>query len=98
MDLPWKIRRCRRPRMRTLSRDKLRHIAVGDPDPTSHSGTANGFQKCAFRWTDETSQTLSLLWSCTRELGHQGQHIAGTGKWVAAVRAVTDDHDNGIPQ
>jgi hypothetical protein len=28
---------------------------------------------------------MTLLWCCTRELGHQGQHIAGTGEHVAAV-------------
>jgi hypothetical protein len=98
MDLPWRILRCRQPRMGKLNRDKLRHIAVGDPDPTSHPGTANGSQKCGIKWTDETSQTLSLLWTCTRELGHQGQHIAGTGKWVVAVRTVTDDHESSTPQ
>lgn len=98
MDFPWKFRRCRRPRMGRLSRNTLRHVAVGDPDPTSPPGTDNGSQKCGFEWPDESSQTLTLLWSCTRELGHQGQHIAGTGKWVAAVRAVTDDHEDGTPQ
>jgi hypothetical protein len=29
---------------------------------------------------------MTLPWRCTRELGHQGQHIAGTGECVAAVR------------
>jgi hypothetical protein len=28
---------------------------------------------------------LILPWACTRELDHQGQHLAGTGEWVAAV-------------
>ena len=65
--------------------DELERVAVGDPDPTSDPGTANGYQACRFEWS-EISQTLNLLWCCTRELGHQGQHVAGTGECVAAVR------------
>ena len=75
-----------------LGQDELRHITVGDPDPTSHLG-----QKCGFEWADETSPTLILLWSCTRELGHQGQHLAGTGEWVAAVRG-SEEHQPCLPQ
>jgi hypothetical protein len=73
------------PRGGSISQDGLRHVAVGDPDPTSDTDTANGYQTCQFEWADETSPTLILLWSCTRESGHQGQHLAGTGEWVAAV-------------
>ena len=75
----------RQPGNGNLGQDELRHVAVGDPDPTPDPGTANGYQTCRFEWTDETSPTLTLPWSCTRELGHQGQHLAGTGKRVAAV-------------
>jgi hypothetical protein len=75
----------RQPRSGSLSQDELRHVAVGDPDPTSVPGAADGYQACQFEWTDETSPTLILLWSCTRELGHQGQHLAGTSEWIAAV-------------
>ncbi len=88
MDVPWKFLH-RRPRNGRLSQDELRHITVGDPDPTSHLG-----EKCGFEWADETSPTLILLWSCTRELGHQGQHLAGTGEWVAAVRGSEDYEDS----
>lgn len=65
--------------------DGLGHVTVGNPDPPSDPGTAHGDQTCQFTWTDETSPTLILSWSCTRELGHQGQHHASTGEWVAAV-------------
>lgn len=34
-----------------------------------------------------TSRRLILPWFCTRELDHQGQHLAGTGEWVAAVHS-----------
>ncbi len=84
MNVHWKFRH-RQSRSGSLGRDELEHVAVGDPDPTSDPGTANGYRACRFEWADETSQTLILPWSCTRELGHQGQHIAGTGEWVAAV-------------
>ncbi|MBV8993829.1 MAG: hypothetical protein JO287_09030 [Pseudonocardiales bacterium] len=69
---------------RGLSQDKLAHVAVGDPDPTLDLDIANGYL-CRFEWADEASQTLILPWSCTRERGHRGQHVAGTGEWVAAV-------------
>lgn len=92
MDVPWKFLH-RRSRI-GLSQDELRHITVGDPDPTSRLDQK---QKCGFEWADETSQTLILLWCCTRELGHQGQHLAGTGEWVAAVRS-SEDHDEGARQ
>ena len=75
----------RQPRSGKFGQDELRHVAVGDPDPTADSGTASGGQACRFEWADETSPTVSLLWSCTRERGHQGQHLAGTGERVAAV-------------
>jgi hypothetical protein len=84
MDVHRKLWR-RQPRGGSLGQDELGHIAVGDPDPTSASGTANGYRTCRFGWADETSQTLILPWSCTRELGHQGQHLAGTGEGIAAV-------------
>jgi hypothetical protein len=69
----------------SLGQDELEGVAVGDPDPTADHGTVNGYRTCRFEWIYDISQTLNLLWSCTRELGHQGQHLAGTGEWVAAV-------------
>jgi hypothetical protein len=84
MDLRWKLRH-HRPSSGNLDQDEVGHVAVGDPDPTADpAGTADGLGKCGFKWTDECSQTLILPWSCTRTLGHQGQHLAGTGEWVAA--------------
>ena len=79
-----------------MGKDELRHIVVGDPDPTPNSSSkASGYLiHCGFEWADETSPTLILLWSCTRELGHQGQHLAGTGEWVAAVRG-SEDYEDG---
>jgi hypothetical protein len=65
------------PRHRSLARDALEHVAVGQPDPTSHPGTAHRYRTCQFEWADQASPTLILPWSCTRELGHQGQHLAG---------------------
>jgi hypothetical protein len=85
MGIPWRFQHCH-PRSGRLQQDEFKHVAVGDPDPTSHSGTTNGAQECGFEWADEASQALILLWSCTRERGHQGQHLAGTGEWVAAVK------------
>jgi hypothetical protein len=70
-------------RSRSLGQDKLEGAAVGDPDPTAD--TVVGHRTCLFGWDCEISQTLTLPWSCTRELGHQGQHLAGTGELVAAV-------------
>jgi hypothetical protein len=84
MDLRWNFWH-RQLRSGSLGQDELAHVAVGDPDPTSNPSTASGYQTCEFMWADETSQTLILPWYCTRELGHQGQHLAGTGESVAAV-------------
>lgn len=77
-----------------MTQDELRHIVVGDPDPTVNlSSKVNGHPiNCRFEWADETSPTLTLLWFCTRELGHPGQHVAGTGEWVAAVHPGTRNH------
>jgi hypothetical protein len=65
----------------SLGEDKLKHIAVGDPDP----GPSHGCQACGFEWADQISTGLVLLWRCTRLQGHHGQHLAGTGERVAAV-------------
>ena len=66
--------------------DRLGRVAVGDPDPTADPVDITvGSRKCGFEWADQCSPTLILPWSCTRELGHQGQHLAGTGEWVAAL-------------
>jgi hypothetical protein len=72
------------------SQDQLQDVTVGDADPTGHCGGANKPRLCRFEWTDETSPTLPLLWTCTREWGHPGQHIAGTGEQVAAVQNEKD--------
>jgi hypothetical protein len=80
MDRRWKFRR-RRSRNDSLRQDRLEHLRVGDPDPTR----AEGHRRCEFEWADQTSPMLMLHWRCTRELRHQGQHIAGTGEMVAAV-------------
>jgi hypothetical protein len=76
-----------------MSQDELRRIVVGDPDPTvglSSKVSAHPID-CRFKWADETLPNLTLLWSCTRELGHLGQHLAGTGEWVAAVHPETQN-------
>jgi hypothetical protein len=80
------------PRLKSnnFTEDVLEHVTVGDPDPTSDPDRVNGSGICGFEWADEIS-TLVLDWSCTRELRHQGHHLAGTGEWVAAVR-VREDH------
>ena len=76
----------RRARSDSLGHDdELEHTGVGDPDPTSDAGMAQRFRRCGFEWLDASSHPLVLRWSCTRELGHQGQHLAGTGQDVAAV-------------
>ena len=80
----WKLWH-RQPGDGTIGQDGLERLAVGDPDPTSGPGMANGSRRCQLEWADEASQSLILVWSCTRELGHQGQHLAGTGESVAAV-------------
>lgn len=77
-----------------MKKDELRHIVVGDPDPTPDlSSKVDGHPlHCGFDWTDGTSQTFTLLWFCTREPGHPGQHLAGTGEWVAAVHPETQNY------
>ena len=77
-----------------MGQDELGHINVGDPDPTpdlSAKGHAADC-RCGFEWADEVSQSLTLLWSCTREAGHPGQHLAGTGERVAAVHPETQKY------
>lgn len=82
----------RRRRTGILSQNKLDHVAVGDPDPTADASMTDGYRACWFEWTDETSRNLILNWSCTRELGHNGKHLAGTGQWVVAVHPATGVH------
>lgn len=65
--------------------DPLGHIIVGSPDPTSDLYKDSGYRGCGFEWFDDTSMTLVLRWQCTRESGHPGQHLAGTGHRVTAV-------------
>ena len=82
MDIQWKFRH----RNGNCAQNGLERVAVGDPDPTADPGdTAHRPPTCGFEWTDESSRTLILPWTCTRRLGHQGQHLAGTGEWVAAL-------------
>ncbi|MGH3961947.1 MAG: hypothetical protein ACRDRY_01635 [Pseudonocardiaceae bacterium] len=90
MDLRWKFWH-RQLRSGNSEQDELERISVGDPDPTSYPGAVNGARACRFEWADEASQTLILPWSCTRVLGHRGQHLAGTGERVAAV------HPHSLP-
>jgi hypothetical protein len=74
--------RCRRVLARYRpAKDEFEHVAVGDPDP----GPTPHHQVCRFEWEDEISPCFVLLWRCTREQGHHGQHVAGTGERVAAV-------------
>jgi hypothetical protein len=84
MHIPWKFWHCQ-SRNASLGRDWLKYVVVGDPDPTSDHSTGNGNLTCPFKWTHEVSPTVVLPWCCTRELGHPGQHLAGTGERVAAV-------------
>lgn len=65
--------------------DPLGHIIVGNPDPTASLYRENGYLECGFEWFDDTFLALVLRWQCTRESGHPGQHLAGTGDCVAAV-------------
>ena len=76
-----------------MGEDELRHIVVGDPDPTpdSSSNVDGHPPRCGFDWTEGTPQTLTLRWFCTREPGHPGQHLAGTGENVAAVHPETQN-------
>lgn len=85
-DLQWEANMDPQSTSRRLDQDHVQRVAVGDPDPTSDPGMANESRKCQFEWHEEISQTMTLHWCCTRQLGHQGQHIAGTGQCVAAVR------------
>ena len=61
--------------------DELKHIAVGDPQPSP----VHGYRVCQFEWAEEISPGFVLLWHCTRVHGHHGQHVAGTGERIAAV-------------
>jgi hypothetical protein len=76
---------CTRSLLRCDVSDPLEHIIVGSPDPTSDLYRDKGYRKCGFEWFDDTCLTLVLRWQCTRESGHPGQHLAGTGHRVAAV-------------
>ena len=73
-----------------LSQSQLEDVTVGDADPTCPRDGADGHRMCRFEWVDEASPTFRLLWTCTREWGHPGRHIAGTGEQVAAVQGEKD--------
>jgi hypothetical protein len=74
--------RCQRVLARySAGKDELTHVAIGDPDP----GPAHQYRACGFQWADEISTSFVLLWRCTREQGHHGQHLAGTGQSIVAV-------------
>ena len=83
MCLPWKFW-SRQSRSARPGRDWLEHVVVGDPDPTG-PGAGDQNLTCQFKWICEVSPTLVLAWCCTREFGHQGQHLAGTGESIVAV-------------
>ena len=74
--------RCQRVLARySPDEDELRHINVGDPQPSP----VHSYRVCRFEWVEEISTGFVLLWHCTRAQGHHGQHVAGTGERVAAV-------------
>lgn len=81
----WKFLRLQCPSSKLVLHE-LDHVAVGDPDPTSQRSADHGHRMCRFQWSEELSPAFSLPWICTRERGHHGRHIAGTGEWVAAVQ------------
>jgi len=84
MAAPEKVQR-RQSRSATLDVEELEHVAVGDLDPTSCHSADHQHPLCQVEWVDALSPTFVVLWICTREPSHHGQHIAGTGHWVAAV-------------
>ena len=85
MDVQWRSWRPRWCSGRS-GQDKLKLVAVGDPDPTTAARpAAHGYCQCRFEWADQPSGALILLWFCTRKAGHHGQHLAGTGEQVAAI-------------
>ena len=86
MHIRWKFWH-RQSRNVNPDQDWLEHVAVGDPDPTSDHGAGNQDLACPFTWTHELSPTVLLPWCCTRERGHPGQHLAGTGEQVVAVHS-----------
>jgi hypothetical protein len=86
MHIPWKLRH-RPPRNTSPGQDWLGQVVVGDPDPTSDPRAGKGDLTCQFAWDRDVSSTLVLSWCCTRKWGHSGQHLAGTGEWVAAVHS-----------
>ena len=68
--------------------DPFSHIVVGSADPTAYLNRKDSnYRECRFEWWDDTFPTLVLRWQCTRESGHAGHHLAGTGYWVAAVHS-----------
>jgi hypothetical protein len=68
--------------------DPFSHIVVGSADPTAYlSRKDSNYRECWFEWWDDTLPTLVLRWQCTRESGHAGHHLAGTGYSVAAVHS-----------
>ncbi|MDQ3903954.1 MAG: hypothetical protein M3300_00530 [Actinomycetota bacterium] len=74
--------RCQRVLTRySPGEDELKHIAVGDPQPSP----TRGYRVCRFEWVEEIATGFILLWHCTRAQGHHGQHLAGTGERVAAA-------------
>jgi hypothetical protein len=83
----WPVGAAVAPRRGSAVQDELAHVAVGDRDPSGTFVPVDGYRTCGFEWADDTSPTLILVWSCTREEGHQGQHLAGTGEWVVAVHS-----------
>jgi hypothetical protein len=56
------------------------HCKVGDPDPTPRRITSSVGAGCP---SEIPGGALGFI--CTREAGHGGQHVAGTGEVVVAV-------------
>jgi hypothetical protein len=85
MDIQWTLRHGQ-PRNEKRGQKGFEHVAVSDPDPTADpDSTAHESPTCGFEWTEESSRTLILLWTCTCSPGHQGPHLAGTGEGIAAL-------------
>jgi hypothetical protein len=94
--------RQRKFRRGSLGQDERKDAAEGNLNTAPHRSADNGPQMCRFEWADETSPTFVLRWICTREQGHQGQHIADTGEWAPTTATHSNtarhsDHQHRSP-
>lgn len=64
----------------TLTTGTHRDYAVHDEDDTPDDSSV----MCRFQWHEHWVGGVSL-WTCTRYAEHNGNHAAGTGKFIAAV-------------